>query len=171
MFGARARPFLASLADATGETANLALLDGDHVVYVAQAPSRHAMRTFTEVGARVLPHGTAVGKVLLAQLPSDEVRALLARTGMPRHTDATVTDPEEFVAQLADIARRGRAIDDGEHEVGVRCLAAAVPHPTARAAVSVSGPAARLTGEALDRIGPALTVVAARLAAALRAED
>ncbi|MGA4545721.1 IclR family transcriptional regulator [Uniformispora flossi] len=170
MFGARARPFLASLADATGETANLALLDGDEVVYVAQVPSRHTMRTFTEVGRRVLPHSTAVGQVLLAQLPPDDVRALLARTGMPRLTAATVTDPEAFVAQLADVAQRGWAVDDGEHEDGVRCLAAVVPHPTARAAVSVSGPVARLGGEARDRIAPALTVVAGRLAAALRDE-
>ncbi|NUU21870.1 MAG: IclR family transcriptional regulator, partial [Streptomycetaceae bacterium] len=148
MFGARARPFLASLVDATGETANLAMLDGDEVVYVAQVPSRHAMRMFTEVGRRVLPHCTAVGKVLLARLPRDDVRALLARTGMPRHTDNTLTDPEAFLAQLPAIARQGWAVDDGEQEIGVRCLAAAVPHGSATAAVSVSGPAVRVTEEA-----------------------
>jgi IclR family acetate operon transcriptional repressor len=171
MFGARARPFLASLVDATGETANLAMLDGDEVVYVAQVPSRHAMRMFTEVGRRVLPHCTAVGKVLLARLPPDEVRALLARTGMPRHTDSTITDPEVFVAGLPEIARRGWAVDDGEQDVGVRCLAAAVPHGSVRAAVSVSGPAVRVTPEARERIVPALTVVADRLGAALRAAE
>lgn len=171
MFGTRARPFLASLVDATGETANLAMLDGDEIVYVAQVPSRHSMRMFTEVGRRVLPHCTAVGKVLLAQLPPERVRALLARTGMPRHTEHTITDPEVFLAQLPGIARQGWALDDGEQEPGVRCLAAAVPHGTALAAVSVSGPAARVTEEARGRIVPALTVVAARLADAMRAGD
>ena len=59
----------------------MALLDGDEIVYVAQVPSKHSMRMFTEVGRRVLPHSTGVGKALLANTPPDEVRALLARTG------------------------------------------------------------------------------------------
>src|SRR5690606_39027020 len=80
------RPHRAGLADATGETANMAMLDGDLAVYVAQVPSRHSMRMFTEVGRRVHPHCTGVGKAMLAQLPEDSVRGILARTGMPAET-------------------------------------------------------------------------------------
>ena len=65
LLGTWARPYLAELVEATGETANMALLDGDEVVYVAQVPSRHSMRMFTEVGRRVLPHSTGVGKALV----------------------------------------------------------------------------------------------------------
>ncbi|MGO4747854.1 IclR family transcriptional regulator, partial [Streptomyces sp. 2MCAF27] len=93
LLGTWARPYLARLVEATGETANMALLDGDEVVYVAQVPSRHSMRMFTEVGRRVLPHTTGVGKALLADTPADEVRALLARTGMPAATQKTITTP------------------------------------------------------------------------------
>ena len=71
-----------------GETANLAMLEADAIVYVAQVPSRHSMRMFTEVGRRVLPHCTGVGKALLAAMPHEEVARVLRRTGMPAHTDA-----------------------------------------------------------------------------------
>ena len=105
MLNAVALPHLGHLVDEIGETANLAMLDGDQVAYVAQAPGRHSMRMFTEVGRRVLPHCTAVGKALLASSSDDDVRALLARTGLPRHTPHTVTDPEELLGQLERGAR------------------------------------------------------------------
>ncbi|SDQ42467.1 IclR family transcriptional regulator [Quadrisphaera sp. DSM 44207] len=159
-----ARPALAQLADAVGETANLAVLDGDLVVYVAQAPSRHAMRMFTEVGRRVHPHCTGVGKALLARLPDDAVRALLARTGMPARTEATLADPEALLAELAATRERGWALDDGEQEVGVRCFAVALPDGAVPAAVSVSGPAARVTRESAERVVPLLRATAAALA-------
>ena len=59
------------------------------------------MRMFTEVGRRVEPHGTAVGKAIMATMPIDEAREILKRSGMPGHTDTTITDPDEFAAQLA----------------------------------------------------------------------
>ena len=168
LLGTWARPYLAALVEATGETANMALLDGDEVVYVAQVPSRHSMRMFTEVGRRVLPHSTGVGKALLAQLPPQEVRALLARTGMPAATERTLTDPDAFLAELDQVRALGHAVDDSEQEVGVRCLAVAVPDSPTAAAVSISGPAGRVTDEATDKIVPVLHDVARQLAQALR---
>ena len=114
-----ALPHLGHLVDEIGETANLAMLDGDQVAYVAQAPGRHSMRMFTEVGRRVLPHCTAVGKALLASWPrDDDVRALLARTGLPRHTPHTLTDPDELLAQLG-LVREPR-LRDGRGRAGGR---------------------------------------------------
>src|SRR5205807_6174173 len=110
LLGTWARPYLAELVEATGETANMALLDGDEVVYVAQVPSRHSMRMFTEVGRRVRLHCTGVGKVLLARRPAAEARALLARAGLPARTDRTVTDLDELMAQLPGIAEQGYAV-------------------------------------------------------------
>ena len=121
------RPFLAQLVRLTGETANLAMLDGDEVVYIAQVPSPHSMRMFTEPGRRVQPHCTAVGKALLAQLPPGEARALLERDGMPAYTPATITDPDLLIAHLEVIRKQGYAVDEGEQEIGVRCFAVAVP--------------------------------------------
>src|SRR3990170_608709 len=71
MLNAVALPHLGHLVAEIGETANLAMLDGDQVAYVAQVPGRHAMRMFTEVGRRVFPHCTAVGKALLASSSED----------------------------------------------------------------------------------------------------
>ncbi|MEV4441983.1 IclR family transcriptional regulator [Streptomyces sp. NPDC049577] len=167
LLGTWARPYLARLVEETGETANMALLDGDEVVYVAQVPSRHSMRMFTEVGRRVLPHTTGVGKALLAQTPDAEVRALLARTGMPAVTDRTITTAEGFLAELVRVRESGYAVDDNEQEIGVRCLAVPVPDAPTSAAISISGPAGRVTEEATERIVPVLKEVAEQLSAAL----
>lgn len=140
-----AMPFLHQLAESCGETSNLAVLEDDHVTYVAQAPGRHRMRMFTEVGRRVLPHSTAVGKVLLAWQDDEQVRRVLNRFGLPPRTSSTLTTPAAFSAELAAVRERGWAVDDEEEELGVRCLAVPVgPGPGAVAALSVSAPASRL---------------------------
>ncbi|MHA6780158.1 IclR family transcriptional regulator [Pseudonocardia saturnea] len=167
MLGSWAQPQLAALVDAVGETANMAMLDGDAVVYVAQVPSRHSMRMFTEVGRRVPVHCTGVGKVLLAQLPVPDVRGLLARTGMAAQTPHTITDPDRLLRELDKIREQGYAVDDAEQELGVRCVAVAVHGGPSRTAVSVSGPETRVTWTAVEAIAPLLHSAAAALAAEL----
>ena len=163
-----AEPHLSRLVDTIGETANMAMLDGDRVVYAAQVPSRHSMRMFTEVGRRVHLHCTGVGKVLLAQMPPETARRLIVQAGMPARTDRTVTDPDELIAQLPAIAEQGYALDDGEQEAGVRCVAVPVPGGAAAGAISVSGPAGRLGLDAVPRVVPVLQAAAAALASELR---
>ncbi|MER5772135.1 IclR family transcriptional regulator [Streptomyces sp. NPDC001985] len=167
LLGTWARPHLARLVEETGETANMALLDGDEIVYVAQVPSKHSMRMFTEVGRRVLPHSTGVGKALLAGSPPDAVRALLARTGMPAATEKTITSPDAFLEALEQVRRHGYAVDDSEQEIGVRCLAVPVPNAPTAAAISISGPAGRVTDAVTVRIVPVLQEVARELSAVL----
>jgi IclR family acetate operon transcriptional repressor len=166
-FGSWARPLLAELVDEVGETANLAVLERDEVVYVAQVPSKHSMRMFTEVGRRLLPHGTGVGKAMLAHLPPKDVTALLSRTGMPSYTEHTFTDQDALLRELAKIAQQGYALDEAEQELGVRCVAVAVPGAPVPAAVSVSGPSGRLTMEAVERIAPAVQRIATALGSTL----
>ena len=167
MVGAGTERVLGSLVDELGETANLAVLDGDRVVYVAQVPGRHAMRMFTEVGRRVHPHCTAVGKALLANSSDRDVRALLARTGLPRHTDRTVTDVEAFLGELVQVREQGYAVDEGEQEVGVRCVAVAPPEVVLPLGLSVSGPEPRMTDDLVTRAVPLLRSAAHRLLADL----
>jgi IclR family acetate operon transcriptional repressor len=162
--GAWTRPLLARLVEATGETANLAILEGAEVVYLAQVPSPHAMRMFTEPGRRILAHCTAVGKVLLAALPLADVAGLIGATGMPANTPRTITDLDTLVKALGDARDNGYAVDDGEQELGVRCVAVAVPYPGARTAVSISGPQARVDDDAIAAALPVLHDVAAQLA-------
>ena len=159
-----ATPHLRALADASGETANLAMLDVDRVVYVAQVPStRHTVRMFTEVGRRVYAHCTGVGKALLAELPDDEVGDLVAAAGMPASTERTITDADGLLEELRRTRERGYAIDDGEQERGVRCVAVAVPSPLG-SAISVSGPASRVTQAAIPVFAELLQQAALRLA-------
>jgi IclR family acetate operon transcriptional repressor len=169
MLGEWARPHLAELVELVGESANMAVLDGDTVVYVAQVPSRHAMRMFTEVGRRVPAHCTGVGKALLAQLPPPRVSALLARAGMPAQTPHTITDPERLARELDRIRHQGFAVDDAEQELGVRCVAVVVPGGPSMTALSVSGPQTRLTWAAVERIAPLLRRSAQALAGHLDA--
>jgi IclR family acetate operon transcriptional repressor len=177
MAGAGTEHLLGGLVDALGETANLAMLEGSSVTYVAQVPGRHSMRMFTEVGRRVQPHCTAVGKAMLAELPDDEARAVLGRIRLARHTPATVTDVAVVVDGLAEVRRQGYAMDEGEQEVGVRCVAVAVPPAGTsgssgsgahlRLAVSVSGPEPRMTDDVVARAVPLLQRTAASLARAI----
>jgi IclR family transcriptional regulator, acetate operon repressor len=159
-----AHPHLGRLAEVTGETANLAMLDRTSVVYLAQATSaRHHVRMFTEVGSRVLPHCTGVGKALLAQLDPDLVRSIVTSVGMRACTPRTITDPVAFADELERVRELGYAVDDEEHERGVRCAAVAVEGMPATA-ISVSGPAGRLTRAALPRVVPVLVRTAQELA-------
>ncbi|GAB2937644.1 allantoin degradation transcriptional regulator AllR [Rhodococcus aerolatus] len=160
LLGSSVRPALASLVELTGETANMAVLEDDRVVYLAQVPSKHSMRMFTEVGRRVHAHCTAVGKALLSQLPEDRVRALLDRAGMPARTPHTITDPDALLAHLDVVRRRGWASDEAEQELGVRCVAVPVAADPTRVAISVSGPDARFTPEALARVVPVMQAAA-----------
>ncbi|GAA1878570.1 IclR family transcriptional regulator [Actinomadura bangladeshensis] len=164
LLGTWARPVLARLVDEVGETANMAVLEGDEAVYVAQVPSKHSMRMFTEVGRRVQPHCTGVGKALLSQLSDQKVREILARTGMDAHTPKTFTDPDALLAELRRIREQGYALDDEEQEIGVRCVAVPLPGAPALTAISVSGPSGRMTREAVPGVVPIMRDAAERFA-------
>jgi IclR family acetate operon transcriptional repressor len=164
LIGAWSRPHLSELVQRTGESANMAVLDNDMAVYVAQVPSPHAMRMFTEVGRRVYPHCTGVGKALLMQLPNESVLALVKRTGMPTSTENSHMTPEALIRDLELSRSRGYAVDEGEQEVGVRCFAVPVPDAPTLTAISISGPAARVTLKSATKVTPLLKRVARELA-------
>lgn len=163
LLGSWSTPLLADVVAEVGETSNLAMLEGDGVVYVAQVPSKHSTRMFTEVGRRVPAHSTGVGKALLSQLPDEAIRALIEHAGMPAFTDRTLASFDALMADLALVRDRGYAVDDGEFEVGVRCVAVPVPQAPGLLAISTSGPAGRLTTERVEGIARVLRRVADRL--------
>src|SRR5215218_9330215 len=154
--GALARPQLRSLVNRLGETSNMAVLDADMVIYVAQVPSLHSMRMFTEVGRRAHTHDTGVGKAILAQLDDETVRGIVGRAGMPTPTPRSIGDLESLIAELNVIRERGYSIDEEEQELGVRCFAMAVPHAPTPTAISVSGPVSRVDQSFADRAVPLL---------------
>lgn len=167
MLSTWARPHLTRLVDEVGESANLAMLDGDQIVYVAHTESRQSMRMFTEVGRRVSPHCTAVGKAILADMAPDLVRDIIRRTDMVPYTSTTITSREDYLDQLEQVRDRRYAIDEGEQEAGVRCVAVAVPDYAPRLAMSISGPTGRMSDELIERAVPLLTEAGKQLAADL----
>ncbi|GAA4859979.1 IclR family transcriptional regulator [Pseudonocardia benzenivorans] len=156
LLGTWAMPYLRELVDEIGESANLAMLDGDHVVYTAQVPGVHAMRMFTEVGRRAQVHCTAVGKAMLALMPPEQADMIVAGSVMHPQTGHTIVTPDGFRAELDRVREAGYAVDNEEQEIGVRCVAVAVPGRAPRAAVSISGPSPRMSDALIQQAVPLL---------------
>lgn len=148
-----ARPLMRRLMEESGETVNLATEDDGQAIYLAQVECRQMMRAFARPGARVPLHCSSVGKALLTAISDRELARVLHRHGLPKLTVKTLATPAALRADLAEARARGYAIDDEEHAVGLRCVAAVVHDEAgaAVAAVSISGPMARIPDQ---RIGP-----------------
>ena len=165
----QAEPYLRELVDLTGESANMAILDGDAAMYVAHVPSPRTVRMFTEAGNRSPLHASGTGKVLLANLPDDRRESLLVGLSLGRHTPRTIVDADALRVELVGVRRAGFALDNGEFEEGVSCIAVPVRDGSGGvvAAVSVSGPASRLTRARAESLAPRIREVAAALSGAL----
>jgi IclR family acetate operon transcriptional repressor len=145
----RAQPYLEAINQATGETVHLAALQGDAVVMLAVREARHAVRVDTsKIGRMEAPHATSVGKAIMAWLPEDEMRRIVAH-GMRRFTDNTITDFPALVESLRVVRRNGYAIDCEEFLPGVICVGAAIRDQagTVIGAISVSTPTMRASEE------------------------
>lgn len=156
---AAAQPSLDRLADATGETVNLAVCRGDSVVQVAQIDSTFMIGASNWVGIDVPPHCSALGKAMYAfgALP-------LPKRELERRTDKTITDPAKFKAELEDVRERRFAITRGELEEGLDGIAAPVMGVDGHvlAALGVSGPAFRIE-DSLHSIGDLLVTESEQL--------
>jgi IclR family acetate operon transcriptional repressor len=145
----RAQRYLETINQATGETVHLAALQGDAVVTLAVREARHAVRVDTgKIGRVEAPHATSVGKAILAWLPEDEMRRILAG-GMKRFTDKTITEFPALLESLRIVRRNGYAIDREEFLPGVICVGAAIRDQagTVIGAISASTPAMRASDE------------------------
>ena len=112
------------------------------------------MRMSSRVGLRSPLYCTGVGKAILATLPPEEVEDVWNHSSLKKLTSRTVVDLTEMQDQLAEVRANGYAIDDEENEMGVRCVAVAIPGPDGRAesAFSISGLAPYMTPERIRRI-------------------
>lgn len=159
-----AMPVMATLRHTTGETVQLAVLDGLESVYIDRLESPHTVRIFSRVGTRLPATTTSTGKVLLAALPPAELDARLAGWTPRRHTPYTIVDEGTLRARLREIAARGWAENLEESRVGVVSVGAPVREAagTVIAALSVAAPTDRAGPDRLGRIR-ASTVDAARV--------
>ena len=158
-----ARPVMQRLMSISGETVNLGVLDRCEVIYLAQVETRKMMRAIAGPGGRVYIHASGIGKALLAFAP-EEVREKIFNCWDPRPLTAnTITSETALRKNLAQIRKRGFAIDDEETAVGLRCVASVVfdEHQEPVAGISVSGPAARITNSRLGQLGAMVLEAAA----------
>ncbi len=149
------RPYLARLMEMSGETANLFIESDGEVVCIGQIESRHAMRAITGVGGRVMLHASAAGKALLAHMDPGRRATLLSGQSLPALTEQTVTRREALLRAIEEVRAVGYAVDDQEHALGLRCVAAPVFDEMGMpvAALSISGPSARVSRERLPLLG------------------
>lgn len=159
-----AEPKLARLRERFGLTANLGLLDGGQVVHALVLESPQQMRLAARIGERSLIHSTALGKAMVADMGEEAVRSMLTMHGMPRYTEMTIVDPDDYFTALAEVRSNGFALDDSENQIGGRCVAVAVPGAPIPAGVSVSAPDPQLPMHAVPEVVAELTRIARELA-------
>lgn len=149
------RPYLRSLMERSGETANLFVESDREAVCIGQIESRHSMRALTGIGGRVLLHSSGAGKVLLAHMEDARRARLIGDAQLSVITGRTITDPSTLEGVLAKIRADGYGVDDEEHEIGLRCVAAPVFNEFREviAAISISGPCSRIPDERLAVLG------------------
>ncbi|MEA2581026.1 MAG: hypothetical protein QOE83_1918 [Actinomycetota bacterium] len=160
----QARPELEHLAAVATETANLAILDGRHVVYVDQVVPPQAVVMASWVGRRSPAHASSSGKVLLA-FGEEAVREAALSAPLEQLTPLTITDPQRLRTLLEDTRRRGYASGVGELEDGLVTVAAPVMvDQRAVGAVSLSGPSFRIPPRDQPHLGRLLIDAAAAIA-------
>jgi len=149
------RAILQDLWKATGETVNLAILDGQQILYLDVIESSHTFRFASEVGARRPLHCTALGKAIMSQLPVEDASELVASLTMERQTPRTLVQPAKLKKELVKTRLQGYALDDEEAVMGARCIAAPIFNANGKVigGVSVSGPLTRITAEKVSIIG------------------
>jgi DNA-binding IclR family transcriptional regulator len=153
-----ARPILGDLAKQFKETVHLAVEEEGRMVYLDKVEGSGPFCTNSRTGRRVPMHCTALGKAVLAHLPADRTRSILARYGLSKRTPRTIVTTARLEQELARVRRQGYAIDDVEFEDGVRCVGASVfdHRGLPVAAISVSAPVSRMARARAQAVGRVL---------------
>jgi len=161
---------LRALRDLTGETAYLAVLDGNQVLSIERCEGAHTKRSSASLGQAKPVYCTGQGKAILSVLDTHEREEILKGVTLTALTPLTITDRRRLNTELHTTRARGYALDDEEIRLGVRCVAAPIVDKdgTVRGALSVAGPAYRLTIERLMLLGPELADAGRRVGEQLR---
>jgi DNA-binding IclR family transcriptional regulator len=155
---------LDALATQTDETIHLAVPSGTEVVYIAKVESKHALRMYSYIGARLPMYCTALGKAILAFGTPERRRDVLAQP-LKARTPSTITSRQALERELETVRSQGFAIDDEENEPGIRCVGAPIAdyNQTAIAALSVSGPGDRIDRKRCAELAPIVRDAAQRI--------
>lgn len=158
--------YLAPLAEQTGQTANLGVLDGDQVLHLSVSEPDRPLRFTAAPGTRDHCYCTGLGKLLLAGVDPAQLPSRVPPEPFPAFTDRTITTLAALRRELDRVRRRGHAVDDNERSAGLRCIAVPVlVDGECLAAVSMSGPSAEFTAGKQKEYVAALHAVAGQLSA------
>ncbi len=151
----------------TQETVNLGILDGLEVVYLDSIESPQSFRLVAASGTHAAAYRTALGKAMLAHLPSEQADTLINSFSYQAYTPKTLTSAGALREDLARVRRNGYAMDDEESVLGVRCLAVAVldGERAPIAGISISGPISRMSDARLPEFADAIRTAARQIAA------
>lgn len=170
--GGIAQPYLQDLSEQVHESASMTVLDGSDIVYVARVPTHRIFSVALAIGSRLPAWVTSMGRVLLADLPRDEVDAILDVSDVRALTPKTITEPEAIHQELDRAREQGWYLLDEELERGLRSVAAPIRDRSGRvtAAINVSTPAPRLSVEkVIAEVVPHLVRTADQLSRAMQA--
>lgn len=153
-----AKPFLRALVRHTGLTAHMAILAHDQAVLIEQVTPAGVSRVATWLGKSLEVHCSALGKVLIAYLPEEELNRIVRDHGLPRLNENTIFSPRKLLEELARTRRNGYSIDDEEADIGNRCLGAPVFNSEGRVvtAISVMGTTDQVTPENIGALSSEL---------------
>jgi DNA-binding IclR family transcriptional regulator len=166
---AEAKPYLKELENYTNEVIHLVVYDQGEVVYIEKLEGNETLRMHSRVGKRAPMHCTSVGKAILAHLPANVVQDIMERRGLPYHTENTITDRDDFIKELMRVKEAGYALDLEENEYGITCIAVPIFDHLGEsiAAVSISGPTMRMTGERLEQLRTKMLEIGGKISARL----
>lgn len=144
-----AKPYLRELADKTNEVVHLVIREGAEIIYIDKVEGDYTLRMHSRIGRRSPLYCTAVGKVMMAYLEEEERKKLWEESAKKEYTSFTIIQYSQMQEELKKVKKQGYAVDDQEHEIGVRCIGAPIfdYQGNVHAAISVSGPAIRMTPE------------------------
>jgi len=149
-----AHPHIEKLSKEFNETVHLGVLDKGRVISIEREESGQSLSPRIFIGKRAPLHCTAVGKAIMAYLSEDKVSLIIKEKGLEKYTENTITDREKLEKEFLKIRKQGYAVDNMEHEEGVRCVAGPIRDYTGKviASMSVSGPAFRINGNNIPNI-------------------
>jgi IclR family pca regulon transcriptional regulator len=146
------QPSLERMSNTLRESCSAAVLDGNEIVYIARVAQHRLMGVGLHPGSRLPAYCTAMGRVLLAALPPEQARSLLASAERPAITERTLTEVDALMAELAKVRAQGYAVIDGELEAGARALAVPLHNISGAtvAAINVGVQASRISVQQLE---------------------